>query len=48
MNALFAPVSPLATAIADVFVSAHSAIRRFLNSDCMPTWTEYLRDCDKD
>ncbi|WP_432449580.1 hypothetical protein [Aliiroseovarius marinus] len=47
MNALIAPVTPLASAIADLIIAAQSATRRFLTSDKVPTWTEYLGDCNK-
>lgn len=47
MNALIAPVTPLASAIADLFVAAQTAVRRFMNSECMPTWTEFMKDCNK-
>lgn len=47
MNALFAPVTPLASAIADIFVAMQTKTRRFMNSECMPTWTEFMKDCNK-
>ena len=47
MNALIAPVTPLASAIADLFVAVHTATRRFMNSECTPTWTEFMKDCNK-
>ncbi|GHF01019.1 hypothetical protein GCM10016455_22590 [Aliiroseovarius zhejiangensis] len=47
MNALVIPVAPLANAIAEVITAVQSAAHRFLTSDCVPTWTEYLRGCNK-
>ncbi|SMR83420.1 hypothetical protein SAMN04488030_3339 [Aliiroseovarius halocynthiae] len=47
MNSIITPVAPLATAIADVFVALQSATRRFMNSKCTPTWTEFMKDCHK-
>ncbi|MDE9451087.1 hypothetical protein J3R80_11495 [Aliiroseovarius sp. Z3] len=47
MNALVTPVAPLANAIAEVITAAQTAAHRFLTSDSVPTWTEYLRGCNK-
>lgn len=47
MNALITPVAPLASAIADIFVALQTATRRFMTSECTPTWTEFMKDCNK-
>lgn len=47
MNAFVNPVTPLASAIADLIISVQAATRRFLNSEKVPTWTEYLGGCNK-
>ena len=47
MNAMINPVTPLANAIADLIVAVQTATRRFMNSECTPTWTEFMKDCNK-
>jgi hypothetical protein len=47
MNALIAPVTPLASAIADLLVAVQTKVRRFMNSECTPTWTDFMKDCNK-
>ncbi|MCI2394436.1 hypothetical protein [Aliiroseovarius sediminis] len=47
MNALVTPVALLANALPGVVTAAQTAAHRFLTSDFVPTWTEYLRDCNK-
>ncbi|WP_371169622.1 hypothetical protein [Aliiroseovarius sp. 2305UL8-7] len=47
MNAIVSPVVPLANAIADVIIHTQSAVRRFVASDSVPTWTEYMKSYNR-
>ena len=47
MNALVSPIVPLANALADVITTTQTAVRRFVTSDKVPTWTEYMKGCNK-